>query len=313
MIALLLPIGNKALGVPAEAFRDGFIAAANAKPETDLPIRVYPTNELTDDLLFNYKQAVDEGARAVVGPLTKPAISTLSSSGLVSVPTLALNTVDSGANLPDLLYTLSLSAEAEARQVARAAYGGTQSRAMIIGNDSPLNRRIAQAFGEEWRQLGGTIEADYQVGSQATLQRLRETLDRIRPELVFFALDAKRARQVRPYLGYAMPVYATSQVHNGLMNAPVNRELLGVQFVDMPWLTDKANPLVSQYPAIPQKLTADLERLYALGIDAYRIAARMAKGDVISSFEGVTGHVELKRQQFLRTVPLTSFGSDSNP
>ncbi|WP_171014043.1 penicillin-binding protein activator [Chitinivorax sp. B] len=311
MIALILPIGTKALGMPAEAIKEGFNAAVTARPETDLPIRVYPTNEQTDDLLFNYKQALDEGASVVVGPLTKPAITTLANSGLVSVPTLVLNTPDAGTVLPGQMFAFGLSAEAEARQVARGAYGGTQTRALVISIDTPLNRRIALAFSEEWRQLGGNIEADFQLGSQATFSRLRDTIERIRPELVFLALDPRRARQARPYIGYGMPAYATSQVHNGMMNAPVNRDLLGVQFVDMPWLTDKGNELVGLYPVSTQKLTADLDRLYAMGIDAYRIAAKMAKGEVPASFEGVTGHIELKRQQFLRTATMTSFGSDS--
>ena len=56
------------------------------------PIRVYPVNEDTLNVLTIYEQALESGAQLVVGPLTRNGVAALAASSLVSVPTLALNT-----------------------------------------------------------------------------------------------------------------------------------------------------------------------------------------------------------------------------
>ncbi len=309
LIALLLPLSSKTLGTAAESVKDGFTAAASAKPETELPIRIYPVNEQTDDLLLTYKQAVMEGARVVVGPLTKPGLTMLANSNAVSVPTLALNSPEANVQLPAKLFSFAISAEAEARQVAKLIYDSGRSRVLVVSNDTPLNRRIAAAFSDTWKKLGNTVEDDFQLGAKTAYSKLRERVDAGQPEAIFLALDSRKARLARPYLGSLIPTYATSQVHNGKLNAPINQDLVGVQFVDMPWLVDRQNELVAAYPVSDKALSADFDRLYALGIDAYRLAARLARGQAPAGLEGVTGFIELGRdQQFTRRASPASIG-----
>ena len=55
-------------------------------------------------------------------------------------------------------------------------------------------------------------------------------------DMIFFAMDATRARAMRPYLGKALPSYGTSQIYAGASDAVGMHDLNGVTFVDMPWV-----------------------------------------------------------------------------
>ena len=75
------------------------------------------------------KHTLDAYARAaesndiVVGPLARPAVAALASSGAVSKPTIALNHPQVNSPLPRQMLVIGLSLEDEARQVADWAAG----------------------------------------------------------------------------------------------------------------------------------------------------------------------------------------------
>ena len=54
-------------------------------------------------------------------------------------------------------------------------------------------------------------------------------------------------------------------------------ELDGVRLLDLPWQVQRDHPAVMVYPHPVQAGTADMERLYALGIDAYRVAREISQ------------------------------------
>src|SRR4051794_22927124 len=120
-IALILPLASASFGRHADAVRQGFFAGAKAAGTTAPPIRVYPVNEDSLNVLAVYDQALESGASLVVGPLTRDGVAALASSKLVTVPTLALNTLEAGMPQPARLYLFSLNVEQEARQVAQLA------------------------------------------------------------------------------------------------------------------------------------------------------------------------------------------------
>ena len=120
-------------------------------------------------------------------------------------------------------------------------------------------------------------------------------------DMVFLALDGKRAKLIRSYLGLSMPIYATSLVHTS--DAPLaNYELNGVYFVDMPWLLTPDHPAVLSYERPdPAQANIEYQRFYALGIDAYRIAQSLLKSDSeFQPLDGVTGYITLDRDRRLR-------------
>ena len=160
-IALLLPLNSKTFVRHAEAVRDGVLAAAKVQGGAALPVRVYAAGDDPEQVLDIYIKAINAGARIVIGPLTRNGVTAVAGSAAVIVPTLALNVPDASTALPPEVYTLSLQAEAEARQVAQLAWQDGYRRAVTIGDESPLVKRIHQAFVEEFTRLGGEHVAAY--------------------------------------------------------------------------------------------------------------------------------------------------------
>jgi hypothetical protein len=287
-IALLLPLNEPALKAPAQAVRDGFLAAAKGE---GIPVRIEATGAEVAQILTAYEAAVANGARVVVGPLTRNAVTALAKSGRVSVPTLTLSLPERELLLPPNLVGFGLSAEEEARQVATLAFADGHRHALVVVADTALARRIQAAFAEQWLALGGRLAASvrFTPGREAAVKGVAAG----GADMVFLAAGAGEARAVRPYLAATLPVYATSQAFGGRLSDPRNVDLAGVRFVDIPWLLEPDHPAVMILPR-PQSLPVELERLYALGIDAARLAAifwRQGVGEV--ELDGVTGRLTL--------------------
>lgn len=301
-VALLLPLNSAAFGRAAEAVKQGFMTAAGVEAGA-LPVRVYSTGDQTDDIVATYGQATQAGARIVVGPLTKNGVTALAASKQVSVPTLALNLPEAGAELPDQLYLLALAAEAEVRQIAQAAFDAGRKSAVVITSGNALAKRMQLAFAAEWSALGGTVAVQLSF-SGSNADAVRDALRRHPADMLFLAMDGQDARLLRPYLNPEWPVYATSQIYAGKNSPQKYHDLNGVQFVDMPWLLQPDHLAVMVYPRSQVPLAADLERLYALGIDAWRLALLLQTTASGESFnlDGVTGRLSLERSRQISRV-----------
>ena len=301
-----MPANSSALARAADAVKSGFAAAAQLGGGTSLPLRVYELADHSDSAVLEYRRAVANGAHLVVGPLTRDGVTALASSGRVTVPTVALNVPEGNYPLPPNLYVLSLHVEAEAAQVARLAIDEGRLRAVTITADTPLLRRIQQGFAEAYAKSGGRVVAEYAyTADPGALAALRKALRSDAPDMVFFALDFGQARLVRPYTG-AFAIYATSQVHPGHGLPLAGFDLAGVRFLDMPWLLQPDHPAVMVYPR--PTFSLDHERLYALGIDAYRVGTAVMKGDRNVALDGVTGQLRLgPDQRFIRSLTAAHF------
>jgi len=127
-------------------------------------------------------------------------------------------------------------------------------------------------------------------------------------DMTFLALDARQARTVRPYLE-PITVYASSQIYTGEGSAATT-DLAGVTFVDMPWLLQRDHPAVMVYPRQEFKGEPDLERLYALGIDAWRIGQALLAKQADLTLDGVTGKLTLgKDRTFTRELVSNRIGA----
>ena len=307
--ALLLPLGSAAFAKPAEAVRDGFLAAATILGSAALPVRVYPLGDDPQEAVETYIYALRTGARVVVGPLTRNGVTAVAESAAVLVPTLALNVSERQAGpVPDF-YTLSLQVEAEARQVAQLAWQEGHRVALSVNGDTPLLRRVHQAFVEEFTRLGGAFEAEFAFTPDlAALTRLKQVVDEGTADMVFLALDAQRARLARSYLG-ALALYATSQVNPGSDAGPlIGFDLADVRFLDMPWLLQPEDPAVMAFPRPGYHNALELDRLYALGIDAFRLALALLGGKPDTPIDGMTGRLTLgPDHQFVRALSVAEF------
>lgn len=299
-IALILPLESPAFSEAADQVKAGFIAATMREEPLQLVIRIYSTGDDPLDILLTYHEALDAGAEFVVGPLTRDGVAAIASSQRVTVPTLTLNTVDNTTAIPTQLFLFGLQMEAEASQVAQLARGSGKTQALIIGDNSTLSKRLQAAFSERWQREGGALAFFRHVDDQQQLPQLKK-LSSNDNQLVFLALGADKARIVRPYITADIPIFATSQVYTGNDNTLLNNDLNEIRFVDMPWLLQSDHPAVMAYRQNRTIKNMDMERLYALGIDAFRLMTHLLDPLFINeiSFDGVTG--------FVRAAPANQF------
>ncbi|HTE13661.1 MAG TPA: penicillin-binding protein activator, partial [Burkholderiales bacterium] len=126
-------------------------------------------------------------------------------------------------------------------------------------------------------------------------------------DMVFLALDARQTRSIRAALD-PLPLYASSQTNSA--DPAMAAELAGIHILDMPWLLQHDHPAVMIYPR--QNFgDADLERLYALGIDAWRIGQAMLARHTDITLDGVTGKLTLGRdRQFTRELVVQRLGQN---
>lgn len=296
-IALLLPLKSPAFGSAADAVRQGFLAAAGSQPQ-GLPVKVYECKDESPEILGLYVQALKAGAVAIAGPLTRDGAETLANFSGIVVPTLALNAAEKAG--AEQLYFFGLPAEREAHQIAQLAAVKGLKKAIIIGSGTPLSARLSLAFAEEWEKRGGSITREIVYRDDAAVFAGIQAEE---GSMVFLAADAETARLIRPYLDIALPVYSTSYIFSGNANVLLNYDLNDIRFVDMPWLLQSDHPAVMVYPRAAPPLSTEKERLYAMGIDAYRLLQIMLGKTLRTSLplDGVTGRITLnENRQFER-------------
>ncbi len=302
-IGLMLPLRSAALAAPADALRAGFMAAFE-RDKSGFEVNLIETGDSPQETLDAYQGALERND-IIVGPLARSAVSALAASTLVSKPTIALNHPEvRGRELPPQMLVIGLSIEDEAKQVAEWAHdeqpGGT---AVIITGSSAWQRRIANAFAARWKQLGHGAQqlvlADTNgYLSEAALAQLRGQIDAAAPALIFSALDPSQAGQVRAAAGSELPFYATSSVNPGAEPANMISSLVGVRLLDLPWEVQPGHAAAMVYPRwldpASTGQTLDLDRLYALGIDGFRIAREISLRHGESfRLDGVTGNLSI--------------------
>ena len=303
-IGLMLPLRSATLGVPAEALRAGFMAAYERERD-GIAVDVIETGDTPQEALDAYAAAVGRND-VLVGPLARSAVAAVASSPVVSKPTIALNHPElrgGGADipLPQQMLVMGLSIEDEARQAANwASAEQPGATALIVSGASAWQRRIANAFAAQWKQRGQPyqlleVPASNGYLAEAALGQLKARIEADRPALLFAALDADQVRQLRAAVGTSLPCYGTSSVNPGTEPGLSNLEMDGLRLLDMPWEVQPDHAAAMVYPRwIGTPRTLDMDRLYALGIDAYRVAREIALHPGASfRMDGVTGRLQV--------------------
>jgi outer membrane PBP1 activator LpoA protein len=348
-IALILPLKSTAFATSAAAVRQGFLAAADSQAH-DYPIRIYNSVDESRDVIEIYRQALANGAVAVAGPLTRTGVSLLASYPYIPVPTLALNVTEQKSDANKLFF-FGLIPEEEARQIAKMAFANNLRDVTIINTGTTISNRISLAFADEWRKLGGRVNAEviYRDGDDSSLlmnlptapwleeppppppvitisstgEEISTPAKRVGPppvapgNVAFIAGDKKQARYIRPYLNPSLPVYGTSQLYDKNADTLTNYDLNDIHFVDMPWLLQPDHPAVMIYPKPALPLDTEKDRLYAFGIDAYRLLNMMLNNKLQTSLplDGVTGRIHLVGNLFQRdgTTAIFRYGRGLTP
>ncbi|PHQ80870.1 MAG: hypothetical protein COB66_03765 [Coxiella sp. (in: Bacteria)] len=330
-IALLLPLHGRT-GTVGTAIRNGFLAAyyAAEKHQINIPhLKIYDTSD--KDITQVYQQATTDGANFIVGPLLKTKLQHLANSDAITVPTLALNTLSNAPTNNKNLFQFGLSPLDEAQQAADRAWQQGKKNAVIITTNSAWGQNIADVFNQTWTHLGGHLVTTLYTSPDQSLEQqvqqllqvglankdyaaLRTTLNmkmRFIPrrrkdvDMIYLIEQPSIARQIVPLLKYYfagdIPVYSISQIYNGKNNSKIDHDLNGVFFCDMPWVLDPSNEsqalqdLRVQIETIWPLSFSNHKKLYALGIDAYKVTAKLQQMKTLPQFaiSGATGDLYL--------------------
>lgn len=339
-VALLLPL-NGPLAVSAEAVRDGFIAA-HLKAGGKGTIKIYDAGNDGSSTLNAYRQAVNEDAQLIVGPLRKESVAALADDGSPKVPVIALNYLDDPASAPSRFFQFGLLPEDEARAAAERAVADGDRRALAMVPDTEWGQRVFNAFDKRLRELGGTVlqTGRYTPGKTdfgKTIQELMnlaasesrhtavmniiggksefEPRRRDDADFIFMAARPSDGRllwpQFRFYRATDLPVYATSLIYEGR----IDKELNGVRFCDMPWMVQSEGDYAterSQLADLPS--SRNQPRLFALGRDAYQLAG-LVESDRLQSdtaYPAASGSLQLSgKSAITRGLTCARFSGDS--
>ncbi|HET8883538.1 MAG TPA: penicillin-binding protein activator, partial [Solimonas sp.] len=255
------------------------------------------------------------------------------------VPVLGLNYLDNGAATSANVLQFGLAPSDEARSAAEQASAAGLHRAAALVPDADWGGRALSAFDEALRANGGAvISAQRYSQSQfdqsktiAELMGVSNSEDRHRAltatlgeksefepqrradlDMVFLGAREQDARALIPQLLFnragGLPIYATALVYDGTPSADLN----GVRFCDAPWIIGQSAELQQQRGASAGLPIAN-PRLFALGRDAYTLAAGLALGRLHAGdeFDGASGHLQWRSGTVIgRKLSCVQIGSD---
>ena len=331
-IALLLPLASS-YGKAAQAVYEGFTAMHEAdRSASQTNIVLYDTGAEAELAAVYYQLAIDEGAQFVVGPLGKKSVDALVVGSPLGTPTLLLGNTDQPIDPNQSVFQMGLPPEEEAEQVARRAYSDGHRLAAVLYPNTPRGQRMDAHFRSAWQALGGTsivsqqyVEADIDhsqrikqllnIDESELRQRRLATLLRTNLEFkprrrrdidfIFMVANFKQGRLLKPQInffhGHDVPVYSTSDIFAGRPNPILDTDLNGIVFGGMPWMLAPHNASVRRYRALQgdwHGQNTPLDRLYALGADAYNIIPMLneLKSQPGSNYQGLTA--------ILRSTPM---------
>ncbi len=309
-IAVFLPESGPLANV-AQKIREGIQTRhLQAVDSGDTTPQLLYFDSQNGDLEALYAQATMTGAQVVIGPLDKRLVTELEQRGSVPLPTLALNYGEGRQNSARDLFQYGLSAEDEARQVAKRAYADGKRRSALLVPNNEWGWRVEEAFRQAWQAEGGEVGSAIRYDPQAPVASAIEPLVNVRGErarldgmdMLFLLALPSYARQVPPTLEYYyagdLPIYGTSHLYEGKPRPRDDHDLNGVLFIDIPWMIpdaavggEEALPFLASYRDLQEDNDPALLKLTAMGVDAYELGRRLPQFQLIPDSElyGATG------------------------
>lgn len=308
-IALLIPQSGP-LAAAGKAVRDGFFAAHLHARNEGRQLTVLDTASAPLPQLL--EQAAGLGADLIVGPLDKNRVAQLNQlpSGL---PTLLLNYLPKDASPRGDLVQFGLAVEDEASAIARRISAEGRERVVVLHNEKDWSLRARDALlnalssnGQNLTNSTESVTHAVGVGSTPDVKQLTsvvgntllvdasqtrhkrmeqivgedlEFVPRARKDVdaIVAFLDAPEARALRPALRFHfsahVPVYTSSQALRRISERDL-RDLRGFNISEIPWKL-YPSPIKGTVESAFGVTQGGLIPLYALGVDAYRLADRL--------------------------------------
>lgn len=304
-VALLLPLHSTLHSSAAQAVQAGMMAAHDYDG-LYLSTTVIATGDSVQDIVRAYRTA-SQHYDMIIGPLSRDAVQAVVQQAAISKPTIALaypDGVQSPADARSSVLMTGMAVEEEARQIAywmQEHDGG--GVACVVYSTVTWQQRAAQAWLVQAKKLGlraigVQIPLSGDLLQHQALQELQRRLAHETTVQFFVAVSVAQAQQVRSVLGLESIIYGTSHLNPFMIDRNYGQAypwLEGARLLDIPWQLPASGDVSGRYPH-PQgyfgaRPTVTQRRLYALGIDAYRIAQEVAQGRRGFELDGVTGQL----------------------
>ena len=330
-VALLLPL-NGSSQIFGNTIRQGYIDAAKFYPqEPQQNIIVLDTTSVSMDNLI--QQAQEQNVGLIVGPLLKSEVSQIKQLA-PTIPVLALNKVDDGTVSSNKMCFFALSPEDEAKDAADHIFSQNKQKPLLIVTQNDLGRRVAQSFAKQWLQISNGSQAYVQfVGS---LDTLRDNINHSSgisltgspitfnnddgltsmtssgPSTGFDAIYVYASYDeltlIKPMLDMeagktigngasSIALYSSSKSHVANASNDFYYDMNQTEYSDIPLIINSSERTMAMIPSSIQK-DYSLIRLYAMGIDAWRVANRFNQLDSYQSnfLAGMTGKLSTSDQ-----------------
>jgi len=296
-VALLIPRQDGPFARAASALLAG-ATAAHARDGQGVVLEVIELDDQADEIALVLGELRERNFALVLGPLTRNGATALVDLGPPGIPTLVLNLPEGNAPVSSQLAFFGLATEVESRHAAALAFeqavrraGDRRPRAIVITVASPLARRSGQSFQDAWLALGGDARPPFEFEGPRPPRDLRARLGRPAPDVAFLAMGPEQASVLRGGLGAETAVWGTSIASVGNTTKLRLPELDGMRVLEMPWELEPDHPAVMTYAKAPAGFNVEMQRLYAFGIDAFRVGRQLLAGSAAFELDGVTGRL----------------------
>ncbi|MCB5228108.1 penicillin-binding protein activator [Alishewanella sp. 16-MA] len=323
-IAVLLPLSGQ-FQQHAKAIQYGLLAATSADNSLPRELLFIDSQQSVADI---QQQLAAKQIDFVIGPLLKDQVEQVSKQADWTYPTLFLNSRDSQLPAqPDRFY-FALNLEDEAAQMVQLFAQKNYKRPVIISSRNVISQRMQQHFTRQWQALGHEAPESYQFEAKAELEalitRLLETdssRERIRLisglipgsveseahsrldiDAIYLLADPVQTRMFKPFVDVSvmqtapkLPIYASSRSYSAGGDANDLRDLNGLTFTETPWLLNEqhSQKVRQQYLELFSEQDETLQRLFAMGYDAYHIIGSLKQQQQLPSLShpGFTGRL----------------------
>ncbi|MFQ2270027.1 penicillin-binding protein activator [Aeromonas enteropelogenes] len=321
-IAVLLPLSGN-LEPQGAAIRNGMLMSYKEK-QGQFTLNFYDTQlKSTAEL---YKQAIQEGADMIIGPLLKDRVGELLKAN-PTVPVLALNELDQPI-VNDSTYYFSLSAAADAAQAAQYLYGQGYRKPLLIAAQGRIGYSSIKAFEQTWATLSQDKPVVATFGARNEVQGMvknalsgRSTaragevvqLSDAAPrsiDAVYVVANSLETRMIKPYVDISvnpmgsLPIYTGSRGYDSAATE-VASELNGLHIGEMPLLLGGFEKEREQIALLWPQTQGDLLRLFAMGYDAISLAENLPQMRKLGTMQqaGMSGQLSVDAKgNIIRTL-----------
>jgi outer membrane PBP1 activator LpoA protein len=314
-IAVLLPLSGN-LEPQGAAIRNGMLMSYKEN-QGQFTLNFYDTqSKPTIDL---YKQAIQEGADMIIGPLLKDRVEELLKAN-PTVPVLALNELDKPI-VNDSTYYFSLSAAADAAQAAQYLYTQGYRKPLLIAAQGRIGYSSIKAFEQAWATVsqdkpvvatfGGRNEVQGMVKnalsgrSTARAGQVVQLSDAAPRSIdaVYIVANPLETRMIKPYVDVSvnpmgsLPIFTGPRGYDSAATE-VTSELNGMRIADMPLLLGGYEKQREQIALLWPQTQGDLLRLFAIGYDAVALAENLQQMRKVGGMQqsGMSGQLSVDAQ-----------------